>query len=171
MKPLGSVRLKKKAPKITGKKLEFHVAVGASHKLVVHLMGSQTVHDLIEACKATLRGNSNANGSVSFLEHSTPQSQTHIDVDALTTLYWVDAESLKHTPVHIVLRDTEVLRKVIASYKTSLATRHRLKNLRWFLGRRPSSELGLPSERALQSELHRVLWNIPLHSLCLRAFD
>ena len=115
------------------------------------------------------------------LMHITPSPLTvntdnntnnEIDIDSLTTMYWVDAQTLKPKHIYVILRGTDKLQKLLKTYKSMITSDTKLTQFYWFIARSPSQVLNIANLRPMEIRMapeeirqkyHRVL--LTEHSL------
>ena len=77
-------------------------------------------------------------------------TNNEVDIDSLTTMYWVDAQTLKPKHIYVILRGTDKLQKLLKTYKSSITSDTKLTQFYWFIARSPSQVLNIANLRPME---------------------
>ena len=77
--------------------------------------------------------------------------QTQIDIDSLSTMYWVDAQTLSPKHIYVILRGTDKLQKLLNTYKSMVSSQlNKITQFYWFIARSPSQVLNIANLRPME---------------------
>eukprot|EP01083_Nonionella_stella_P171996 588930_1 len=144
----------------TPKKFKFYIVVDPVHKFLVPMAPNKTVGDLIEEVKVRLRkkcsiASSNHNPSIKRQQHNKPPEPPNtrhcqLDIDALSTMYWVDAQSLKPQHVYVILQATDRLQKILHVYRAEITNKVKIKQFYWYITASPTSVLRIANLKPME---------------------
>lgn len=159
-------------PNVQPKKFKFYVVVDPANKLLVPLATNKTVDDLIDVVKMRLRKkafrNNNRSPFIPITNNEDDNDQSmdnqpltlntnnddndrnEIDIDSLTTMYWVDAQTLSPKHIYVILRGTDKLQKLLNTYKSMINSDSKLSKFYWFCARSPSQVLNIANLRPME---------------------